>query len=71
MTNPHLITSPYLVKSTSQDGATGIAVCNGRARYLYPMLKELVIPAFIGRDVRELESLVNEVYIFSLGSVIK
>lgn len=57
-------TDTYLVKSTSQDGAIGIAVCNGRARYLYPMLKELVIPAFVGRDARELETLVNDVYIF-------
>jgi L-alanine-DL-glutamate epimerase-like enolase superfamily enzyme len=54
----------YLVRSISEDGATGISVCNSRARYLFPMLKELVIPAFVGRDVRELESLVNEVYIF-------
>ena len=54
----------YLVKSTSKDGAIGIAVCNSRARYLYPMLKGLVIPAFIERDARELESLVNEVYIY-------
>ena len=54
----------YIVKSISKDGAIGLAVCNGRARYLYPMLKELVIPAFIGKDARELENLVNEVYIF-------
>lgn len=53
----------YLVRSTSEDGATGVAVCNARARYLYPMLKGLVIPVFICRDVRELESLVNGVYV--------
>lgn len=54
----------YLVRSTSRDGGVGIATCNARARYLYPMLKGLVIPAFLGRDARELESLVNEVYTF-------
>lgn len=54
----------YLVRARSVDGAAGIAVCNARARYLYPMVKELVIPAFIGHDARDLESLVNDVYIF-------
>lgn len=54
----------YLIKSTSQNGFSGVAVCNSRVRYLYPMLKELVIPAFIGKDARELENLVNQVYIF-------
>jgi len=54
----------YLIKSTSQDGISGVAVCNSRARYFYPMLKELVIPAFVGKDARELENLVNQVYIF-------
>ncbi len=39
----------YLVRTTSQDGATGIATCNSRAAYLIPMLQNLVIPAFIGR----------------------
>jgi len=55
----------YLIRATSECGATGIAVCNSRVRYLYPMVKGLVIPVFIGRDVRELETLVNEVYIHS------
>ncbi len=54
----------YLVRSANADGAVGIAACNGRAANLLPILKNLVIPAFIGRDVRELESLVNEVYIY-------
>jgi len=53
----------YLIRTTSECGATGIAVCNSRMRYLYPMAKGLVIPFFIGRDARELETLVNQVYI--------
>jgi len=52
----------FLVRATSAEGAVGIATCNQRARYLYPMLKELVIPFFIGQDARRLETLVNEVY---------
>ena len=52
----------YLVRTTSTDGAAGIAVCNHRAEYLHPMFNGLVAPAFVGRDARELEQLVNDVY---------
>jgi len=54
----------HLVRATSQDGAVGIATCNSRAAYLIAMLKNLVIPAVVGRDARELESLVKEVYTY-------
>lgn len=54
----------HFVRAIGQDGAVGIATCNSRAAYLVSMLKHLVIPAFIGRDVRELESLVKEVYTY-------
>lgn len=54
----------YLVRATSRDGAIGTAMGNSRAAYLIPMLKGLVIPAFIGRDARQLESLVKDVYTF-------
>lgn len=54
----------HLVRTTSTGGETGIATCNMRAEHLLPMLRNLVIPAFIGRDARELESLTNEVYVF-------
>jgi len=59
-----LFEGTYLVRARSVDGAEGIAVCNGRARFLYPMVNELVIPAFIAHDARDLESLVNAVYNF-------
>jgi L-alanine-DL-glutamate epimerase-like enolase superfamily enzyme len=52
----------YLVRTTSTDGLVGIATTNARAQYLWPMFKGLVAPAFMGRDARELELLVNEVY---------
>ncbi len=54
----------YLVRARSSDGAVSVATCNVRSRFFLPMLKGLVIPAFLGRDVRELETLVNEVYIY-------
>lgn len=54
----------YLVRATSREGVVGIATCNARAQYFIPMLKDLVIPAFLGQDARELESLVNRVYVY-------
>ncbi len=39
----------------SRDGAEGVSLTNGRP-YLWNILKELVIPFFVGKDARELES---------------
>ena len=52
----------YIVRVRSKDGAQGIAVTNDRAQYLYPILNKLVIPYFIGKDARDLESHLFEVY---------
>jgi len=54
----------YLVRSESTDGTVGIATANRRCSVLYPMFKELIIPAFVGRDARDLEEIVKDVYTF-------
>jgi L-alanine-DL-glutamate epimerase-like enolase superfamily enzyme len=54
----------HFVRTMSSDGAAGIAVTNGRAAYLYPILQQLVIPYFIGKDARDLESLIDGVYVY-------
>ncbi|MBN2592939.1 MAG: hypothetical protein JXA81_05470, partial [Sedimentisphaerales bacterium] len=51
----------YIVRVRSKDGAEGVAVTNDRAQYLYPILNRLVIPYFIGKDARDLESHLFEV----------
>ena len=56
--------SNFFVRTTSADGAVGVAVTNGRAAYLYPILKQLVIPYFVGKDARDLESLIDGVYVY-------
>ncbi|MFP4380371.1 MAG: mandelate racemase/muconate lactonizing enzyme family protein [Candidatus Sumerlaeia bacterium] len=61
---PYEFEDVVLIRARGSDGAEGIGTCNFRAKLLLPMLKELVIPAFLGKDARELESLVNEVYVF-------
>jgi len=55
----------YFVRSTSTDGAVGIAETNERIRYLYPILQQLVMPYFKGKDARAIESLVDGVYVHS------
>jgi len=52
----------YFVHVRSKEGAEGISVANSRAVYLHPILNQLVIPYFKGKDARELESHLFEVY---------
>src|SRR5262245_3479577 len=55
----------YFVHVRSKDGAEGIGLTNPpRAQYLDKILKQLVIPFFIGKDARELEDLLWELYRF-------
>jgi len=52
----------YFVQVRSKDGAEGIALTNTRAEYLYPILNKLVVPYFVGKDARDLESHLFELY---------
>jgi L-alanine-DL-glutamate epimerase-like enolase superfamily enzyme len=55
--------SDYLVHIRSKDGAEGISVTNPpRADYLDKILKQLVFPFFIGKDARDLDNLLWELY---------
>jgi L-alanine-DL-glutamate epimerase-like enolase superfamily enzyme len=51
------------VRSTSADGAVGVAATNERVKYLYPILLQKVIPYFVGKDARKLEELIEGVYV--------
>jgi L-alanine-DL-glutamate epimerase-like enolase superfamily enzyme len=53
----------YFVHVRSRDGAEGVSVTNPpRAQYLHPILNQLIIPFFIGKDARDLENLLWELY---------
>jgi len=53
----------YLVHVRSKDGAEGVSLTNPpRANYLSQILKQLVIPFFIGKDARDLDNLLWELY---------
>ncbi|MEO7650799.1 MAG: mandelate racemase/muconate lactonizing enzyme family protein [Bryobacteraceae bacterium] len=53
----------YFLHIRSKDGADGISLPNPpRPEYLAPILKNLVIPFFLGKDARDLENLLWELY---------
>jgi L-alanine-DL-glutamate epimerase-like enolase superfamily enzyme len=53
----------FLAHARSRDGTEGFALANGRAAYLHPLLDQLVIPSFVGKDARDLEELIDAVYL--------
>jgi L-alanine-DL-glutamate epimerase-like enolase superfamily enzyme len=53
----------YFVHVRSKDGAEGVSVVNPpRGDYLDKILKQLVLSFFVGKDARDLESLLWELY---------
>ena len=53
----------FFVHVRSRDGAEGVSLTNPpRAEYLAPILNQLVIPFFLGKDARDLENLLWELY---------
>lgn len=53
----------HFVHVRSKDGAEGVSLTNPpREQYLDKILEQLVIPFFIGKDARDLESLLWELY---------
>jgi L-alanine-DL-glutamate epimerase-like enolase superfamily enzyme len=52
-----------LVRARSSDGAESVTVPNvSRLLEVYPLLLQRVMPSFVGKDARQLESLLWEVY---------
>jgi L-alanine-DL-glutamate epimerase-like enolase superfamily enzyme len=54
----------YFVRTRSKDGAEGISVTNKMVAFLYPIFLQRVIPFFIGKDARDIESLVDGIYLY-------
>jgi L-alanine-DL-glutamate epimerase-like enolase superfamily enzyme len=58
----------FLCRVRSKDGAEGYSVGHsGQLRSLYPVFTNLLKPFFIGKDARELDLLVEKVYIYNLN----
>ncbi len=55
----------FICRVTSKDGAEGIAVSNNMQMVsLYPIFTRRLQPFFIGKDAREWENLLEEVYVY-------
>jgi len=58
----------FLCRVRSKDGAEGISVGHsGQLRTLYPIFTNLLQPFFIGKDARDLDLMLEKVYIYSLN----
>jgi L-alanine-DL-glutamate epimerase-like enolase superfamily enzyme len=58
----------FLCRVRSKDGAEGISVGHsGQLRSQYPIFTNLLQPFFIGKDARELDLLLEKVYIYKLN----
>jgi len=58
----------FLCRVRSKDGAVGISVGHsGQLRSLYPVFINLLQPFFINKDARDLDLLVEKVYIYQLN----
>jgi L-alanine-DL-glutamate epimerase-like enolase superfamily enzyme len=57
----------FLCRVRSSDGAEGISVAHSGMNYLYPIFVNRLQPFFIGKDARELDILLEKVYIYSLN----
>lgn len=72
ITNPVIIKSIqllkcgkyFVVRTESKEGAVGYAVTGEKTSYLYLMLLQQVIPFFINKDARDLENLLEGVYVY-------
>lgn len=54
----------YFVRTRSTEGIEGISVTNKKIDVLYPILQKLIIPFFIGKDARQIETLLEELYVY-------
>jgi len=57
----------FLCRVRSSDGAEGISVGHSTMRSLYPIFVNALQPFFIGKDARDLDLLLEKVYIYNLN----
>ena len=54
----------YFLRARSRDGTEGLVMVNEGRHVLTAMLQERVLPFFAGRDARDLEALIDEIYVY-------
>jgi len=61
------LNNSFLCRVRSRDGAEGISVAHSGMRTLFPLFLSNLQPFFIGKDARELDLILDKVYIFGLN----
>lgn len=54
----------HFLRARSKDGAQGLVMISDGRHILTAMLQERILPFFAGRDARDLETLIDEVYVY-------
>src|SRR6185436_12017151 len=54
----------HFLRARSRDGAEGLVMINEGRHFLTAMLKERILPFFAGRDARDLETMIDEIYLY-------
>src|SRR5689334_19724655 len=57
----------YLCRVRSRDGAEGISVAHSEISLLFPIFLKKLQPFFIGKDARELDLILEKVYIYGFN----
>ncbi|NND07350.1 MAG: mandelate racemase/muconate lactonizing enzyme family protein [Saprospiraceae bacterium] len=57
----------YLCRVRSKDGAEGLSISHSSMNMLYPIFTNALQPFFIGKDARELDLLLEKVYVYRLN----
>ena len=61
------LNNSYLCRVRSRDGAEGISVAHSGMRTLFPIFLHNLQPFFLGKDARELDLILEKVYIFGFN----
>ena len=57
----------FMCRVRSKDGAEGLAVSHSDMRTLYPVFVQCIQPFFIGKDARELDLILEKVFVYRLN----
>ena len=61
------LNNSFLCRVRSRDGAEGMSVAHTGMSTLYPIFLKYVQPFFIGKDARELDTILDKVYIYQFN----
>ncbi len=54
----------HFLRARSKDGAEGLVMINEGRHFLTALLQERILPFFAGRDARDIESMIDEIYVY-------